>query len=160
MSETADLPPMGKDDFYGRDVLTSAESLQQDFPMKISFPIAFLSVLVLSGCGPSRKAVPVETYSSPVEETVGGRPMYAPRNLIILYDPEVGKEPLKKAFADYGAEVIYEYGMMNGFAIRIPEKADILKAMEYFRKVKGVLSVERDRITYLDDPIRPRPIDK
>ena len=118
-----------------------------------------LFFLLLSGCGSSRKAaVPVSDFSS--EESIGGRPMYAPRNLIILYDKEVGKEPLEKAFSDYGAEVIYEYGMMNGFAIRIPENADIRKAMEYFRKVKGVLSVERDRITYLDDPVRPRLEDK
>jgi len=75
---------------------------------------------------------------------------FSPRTLILMYDVTVGKEPLKKAFADYGAEVIYEYSIINGFAIRIPEGKDIHEAMEHFKKVEGCLSVEPDRIHHLD----------
>lgn len=82
--------------------------------------------------------------------------MYSPDRLIIMYDEEVGKEPLLKAVKEYEAEIIYDYSIIPGIAIRIPEGTDIRKAMAFFKKVKGVVSVERDRIYRLIDPVRPR----
>ena len=82
--------------------------------------------------------------------------MYSPDRLIIMYDPEVGKDPLEKAIAEYKAEILYDYNLIPGFAIRLPEGSDILKAIDYFRRVEGVVSVERDRIIRLTDPVRPR----
>ena len=40
--------------------------------------------------------------------------------------------------------------------IRIPDGTDIRDAIAFFRKVKGVTSVERDRIIRLTDPVKPK----
>ena len=82
--------------------------------------------------------------------------MYSSDRLIIMYDPEVGRDPLEKAISEYKAEILYDYNLIPGFAIRLPEGSDILKAIDYFRRVEGVVSVERDRIIRLTDPVRPR----
>ena len=71
-----------------------------------------------------------------------------------MYDTEIGKEPLQNAVKQYGAEIIYDYSIIPGMAIRIPEGKDIHEAIEYFKKVKGVVSVERDRIYHLTDPVK------
>lgn len=82
--------------------------------------------------------------------------MYSPNTLIIMYDTEIGKTPLIEAVGSYGAEIIYDYSIIPGMAIRIPEGTDIHKAMAYFKKVEGVVSVERDRINHLVEPVKPR----
>ncbi len=82
--------------------------------------------------------------------------MFSPNTLIIMYDAEIGKAPLAKAVSSYGAEIIYDYSIIPGMAIRIPEGTDIRRAISYFKNVKGVVSVERDRITHLTDPVKPR----
>ena len=46
--------------------------------------------------------------------------------------------------------------IVTGFAIRIPDGKKIGDAIQYFKKVEGVKSVERDRIYHIDDPIGPR----
>ena len=79
-----------------------------------------------------------------------GKPLYAPRVLILLYDEEVGKEHLKYAINEYGAEVIYEYNIFKGFAIRIPEDNNLEDAIKYFKEVEGVISVEKDKLLHLD----------
>ena len=79
----------------------------------------------------------------------------SPTNLIIMYDAEIGKETLLQAVKDYGAELLYDYRIISGIAIRIPEGKHILEAIAYFSKVKGVTAVERDHIYHLIDPVRP-----
>ena len=81
---------------------------------------------------------------------------YSPNTLIIMYDEAVGKEPLLEAIEAYGAEVKYDYSLIPGMAIRIPDGKDIRDAITFFRKVRGVTSVERDRIIRLTDPVKPR----
>lgn len=81
---------------------------------------------------------------------------YAPDRLIIMYDEKTGKEPLLKALKDYNAEIIYDYDIIPGMAVKIPEGSDIKDAIKYFRAVKGVVSVERDRIIRLTDPVKPK----
>ena len=76
-------------------------------------------------------------------------------NLIIMYDAEIGKETLLQAVKDYGAELLYDYRIISGIAIKIPEGKHILEAIAYFSKVKGVTAVERDRIYHLIDPVKP-----
>lgn len=100
-----------------------------------------LAVLSLVCCGTSHKAAKEEQQT---ETKQAG--LYSPNTLIIMYDSEVGKEPIVKAIKRYGAEVIYDYNIIPGMAIRIPDGKDIRDAAVYFRKVKGVLSVERDAI--------------
>lgn len=80
----------------------------------------------------------------------------SPTNLIIMYDAEIGKEALLQAVKDYGAELLYDYRIISGIAIKIPEGKHILEAIAYFSKVKGVIAVERDHIYHLIDPVRPK----
>lgn len=80
----------------------------------------------------------------------------SPTNLIIMYDAEIGKETLLQAVKDYGAELLYDYRIISGIAIKIPEGKHILEAIAYFSKVKGVTTVERDHIYHLIDPVKPK----
>ena len=107
--------------------------------------------LVLS-CGAARHTYPVEgplVRAEPEGE-------FSPNILIIMYDEAVGKEPLLEAIEAYGAELKYDYSLIPGMAIRIPDGKDIRDALAFFKKVKGVTSVERDRIIRLTDPVKPR----
>ena len=45
-----------------------------------------------------------------------------------------------------GAEIISEVDVLSGLSVRIPEKTDILKAIDFFQSVKGVKSVVRDPV--------------
>ena len=80
----------------------------------------------------------------------------SPTNLIIMYDAEVGKEALMQAVKDYGAELLYDYSIIPGIAIKIPEGKHILEAIDYFNQVQGVTAVERDHIYHLTDPVKPK----
>ncbi len=103
--------------------------------------------LVLS-CGAARHEGPL-VRAEPEGE-------FSPNILIIMYDEAVGKEPLLEAIEAYGAELKYDYSLIPGMAIRIPDGKDIRDALAFFKKVKGVTSVERDRIIRLTDPVKPR----
>jgi len=71
--------------------------------------------------------------------------LFSSSTLIIHYDSVIGKEPLLKAIEQYGAEIIYDYRIINAVAIRIPDGTDIHTAIDHFNQVDGVLSVNRDR---------------
>ena len=81
---------------------------------------------------------------------------HSPHVFLVMYDAEVGKEPLQKAIKDYKCEVIYDYKIIHGMALKKPENKTLEETMHYFRGVKGVLSVEYDRINHLVEPVRPR----
>jgi len=70
--------------------------------------------------------------------------------LIVSYDIEIGKDPLKKAIRKYGASIIYDYRIVNAIAVRLPDPSKMDEAILYFERVKGVLQVSRDRVNYLD----------
>ena len=81
---------------------------------------------------------------------------HSPHVFLVMYDAEVGKEPLQKAIKAYKCEVIYDYKIIHGMALKKPESKTLEETMHYFRGVKGVLSVEYDRINHLVEPVRPR----
>ena len=81
---------------------------------------------------------------------------YSPTNLIVTYDAEIGKEPLLKAIHEIQAEIIYDYSIITGMAIRKPETMSLDATKAYFEKVKGVVSVAYDHIYRLDDPVKPK----
>jgi len=81
---------------------------------------------------------------------------HSPHVFLVMYDAEVGKEPLQKAIKAYKCEVIYDYKIINGMALKKPESKTLEETMHYFRGVKGILSVEYDRINHLVEPVRPR----
>jgi len=56
----------------------------------------------------------------------------------------------------YRCEIVYDYGIINGMALKKPEDKTLEETMQYFKKVKGVISVEYDHIIRLTDPVKPR----
>lgn len=71
--------------------------------------------------------------------------------LIIMYDTTIGKQPLLKAMKRYKAKLLYDYKNFNGVAISISDTYDETKAIHFFEKVSGVISVQRDRKMQLFD---------
>ena len=67
------------------------------------------------------------------------------RVLIIWYDQQTGKKPLLKAVRRMRCKLIYDYKMLSGIAICLPQHADKRQMMQYFKDVKGVLGVQEDR---------------
>ena len=83
-------------------------------------------------------------------------PEHSPNVFLVMYDEKVGKEPLLKSIKVYGVEIIYDYGIINGMALKKPEDKTLEETMQYFKQVKGVTNVEYDRIIRLTDPVKPR----
>jgi len=113
---------------------------------------AQIALILLTACGTAKKAelqAPV-----PVAEKVVGE--HSETTFLVMYDSEVGKEPLLKAVKDLDAEVIYDYHTIAGMTIKKPNDRTLEETMEYFRTVKGVLTVEYDRIIRLTDPVKPQ----
>ena len=81
---------------------------------------------------------------------------HSPNVFLILYDAEIGKEPLQKAIKEYKCDIIYDYGIINGMALKKPENKTLEETMQYFKTVKGVTNVEYDHIIRLTDPVKPR----
>ncbi|MBR4266250.1 MAG: hypothetical protein IKQ46_09370 [Bacteroidales bacterium] len=79
---------------------------------------------------------------------------------LVTFDKEIGKEFLYQAIEDYGAEIVYDYEIIAGMSIKRPKNKSLEETMDYFRTVKGVLSVEYDLIYKLDDPVSPKPSDR
>ena len=81
---------------------------------------------------------------------------HSPNVFLIMYDAEVGKEPLLKAIKEYKCEIVYDYGIITGMALKKPEDKTLEETMQYFKTVKGVTNVEYDHIIRLTDPVKPR----
>jgi hypothetical protein len=108
--------------------------------MKMKFIVlgmAFFVAVLTTGCRLFKpKEVPVTNSTSQPEI----------RNLIIFYDAKVGKEILLEAVNQYGAKLLYDYTNLNGIAVAVPENKSMNDAIKYFKKVNGVLSVEKDQV--------------
>lgn len=117
-------------------------------------------ILVLSlacfSCHSKQQLVPFDEML-PQRDAVGE---YSPTTLIITYDAEVGKQPLLDAIKASGAQIIYDYKMIHGMAIKKPDNMTLDEAIAHFRKVRGVLTVEKDRIIRLTDPVKPPVLDR
>ena len=85
---------------------------------------------------------------------------HSENTFLVMYDGEVGKGPLLEAIERYGVEIIYDYSIINGMALKKPEKRGLEETMDYFRKVKGVTAVEYDHIYRLTDPVRPIEVER
>ena len=101
----------------------------------------------------------VDSYDSPDIPAVGNMPpirprqaglAYSPNTLIIYYDEGVGIGPLKKAVVKSGAEILYDYSIINALTVRIPNGKTLEESAKYFSKVKGVVEVSKNSIYHLD----------
>lgn len=148
--------------------------------------VAQVVLVLLSSCGTkmiAEEPLPVTendsqmNYETPLKDRVvrervimrerdslranGLEPDHSPNVFLVMYDPAVGKDALQKAIKEYGCEtqkveVVYDYRIIHGMALKKPDCKTLEETMEFFRGVEGVLSVEYDHIIRLDDPVRPR----
>lgn len=81
---------------------------------------------------------------------------HSPNVFLVMYDEKVGKESLQKAVKAYKCEVIYDYNLINGMALKKPEGKTLEETIQYFKGIKGVVAVEYDRINHLVEPVKPR----
>lgn len=113
--------------------------------------IVQIAIVFLTSC---RSKQTVELSAS--IETHKYEPEHSPNVFLVMYDEKEGKEHLQKAIKEYKCEIVYDYGMINGMALKKPEDKTLEDTMQYFRGVKGVLTVEYDHIIRLTDPVKPR----
>ena len=83
-------------------------------------------------------------------------PEHSPNVFLLMYDAEIGKEPLLKAIKEYKCEIVYDYGIITGMALKKSEDKTLEETMQYFKTVKGVTNVEYDHIIRLTDPVKPK----
>jgi hypothetical protein len=83
-------------------------------------------------------------------------PEHSPDVFLLMYDEKVGKEPLLQAIKDYKCEIVYDYNIISGMALKKPDDKTLEETMQYFRKVKGVTTVEYNHIIRLTDPVKPK----
>ena len=107
-----------------------------------------IALLVFTSCGAKQTVVKIEPTA---EANV---PEHSPTVFLVMYDTEIGKEPLLKAIKEYKAEVIYDYNIINGMALKKPDDKSLEEIMQIFKTVKGVMSVGYDHIYHLTDPVK------
>ena len=112
--------------------------------------IAQIALLFFTSCKTKQN---IETALPIQHEYV---PEHSPSVLIVMCDKETGKKPLLKAIKEYKAEIIYDYSIIPGMAIKKPDDKSLEETLQYFKKVKGVVSVEYDHIYHLTDPVKPK----
>ena len=122
-----------------------------DFDSVRLFPEDSLSAAFDFAAANGQKAVFVLSSGEEIRLQGSGQEEFSPSTLIIMCDQAVGKDHLRTAVKEFGAEIIYDYNIICGMAIRIPEGKDLRKAMEFFAGIPGVVAVERDRIHQLID---------
>lgn len=121
------------------------------------------AITVATGCSTisrtEKQLSKVDSYDSPDIPAIGECPptrpcqsglAYSHNILIVSYDEGVGKGPLRKAVSKYGAEILYDYSIINALAIRLPEGKTLDDGIHYFNKVKGVIDVSKNSIYRLD----------
>ena len=113
--------------------------------------VAQIAFIALTSCRVKQAIV----LSAPIESHKY-EPEHSPNVFLVMYDKEIGKEPLLKAIKEYNCEVIYDYNIINGMALKKPENKTLEETMQQFKQVKGVTNVEYDKIIRLTDPVKPR----
>ena len=116
-------------------------------------------MLCCTSCGAQRQAVtatPAEPIGNDItpeklqKEAVEEAQEVVPGVLIVYVDSAVGKEPLRQALKEMGAQVIYDYSNLSAMAIRLPKGMTNAQGTRRLQQVKGVLSVQPDRVMHLD----------
>ena len=121
---------------------------------KYGLPLILLAQIVLIALTSCKTKQTVQ-LSAPIESH-RYEPEHSPNVFLVMYDEKVGKEPLQKAIKEYKCEIVYDYGIINGMALKKPEDKTLEETMQYIKGVKGVTTVEYDHIIRLTDPVKPR----
>jgi len=126
----------------------------QQKKFKYGIPIILITqilIFLLTSCRTKK----VVELPMPIQESKYA-PEHSPNVFLLMYDAEVGKEPLLKAIKEYKCEIVYDYNIISGMALKKPEDKTLEETMQYFKTVKGVTNVEYDHITRLTDPVKPK----
>lgn len=127
---------------------TMHKKFKYGLPLILLFQIALIA---LTSCKTKHVAeIPASIHDSKYA------PEHSPNVFLVMYDAEIGKAPLLKAVKEYRCEIVYDYGIINGMALKKPENKTLEETMQYFKKVKGVTNVEYDKIYHLTDPVKPK----
>ncbi len=121
---------------------------------KYGLPLILLAQIALIALTSCKTKQTVE-LSAPIESHKY-EPEHSPNVFLVMFDEKVGKEPLQKAINEYKCEIVYDYGIINGMALKKPEDKTLEETMQYFKGIKGVTTVEYDHIIRLTDPLKPR----
>lgn len=70
--------------------------------------------------------------------------------LIIYYQDSAARKRLRKALKKLHCETLYTYHNFDALAVSIPHGANGLDIARQLRKIRGVISVEPDRILQLN----------
>lgn len=112
-----------------------------------------LALCLLTSCASRQKIVAVlPAKELPDQQLV---PEHNPNVFLLTYDQKIGREAVLKAIKAIRAEIVYDYHSFAGMALKKPDDKTLEETMDFFRQVKGVLSVEYDHVIHLTDPVRP-----
>ena len=131
---------------------TMHKKFKYGLPLILLVQIALLS---LCSCATTASHTPSYSTEIPVMENKSVQE-HSPNVFLVMYDAEIGKAPLQKAIKEYQCEIVYDYGIINGMALKKPENKTLEETIQYFKSVKGVISVEYDHIIRLTDPVKSR----
>lgn len=112
--------------------------------------IAQIALLFLTSCKTKQQTESISTIQHQDTQE------HSPYVFLVMYDAEIGKKPLLKAISEYKCEIIYDYHIIKGMALKKPKGKTLEETMQYFKKVKGVLTVEYDHVYHLTDPVKPK----
>lgn len=114
--------------------------------------VALIALVTLTSCK-TKQTYELSEVSVQAHKFV---PEHSPDVFLIMYDAKIGKEPLLEAIKEYKCEIIYDYGTINGMALKKPEDKTLEETILYFKKVKGVTNVEYNHIIRLTDPVKAK----
>ena len=128
------------------------KTMHKKFKYGIPLILMLQVVLVLMTSCKTKQSVE-QSEAALEQQLVSG---HSPNVFLVMYDANVGKEPLEKAIKKYKCEVVYEYNMLNCLALKKPKKKSLEDAIAYFKTVEGVVSVDYDNTIRLTDPVKPK----
>ena len=117
---------------------------------RFGFYQVLIALLIFTSCKSNQQITRVAPVSSGILQE------HSPDVFLVMYDAGIGKEPLLEAIIEYKCEIVYDYGSINGMALKKPESKTLEETMQHFKNVKGVLTVEYDHVYHLTDPVKPR----
>lgn len=113
-------------------------------------PIGHLAVLAVLTIG--SMAVSACQHQMPKNSPTTSKPV-APslqqqvaHTLIVMYGPTVNKDALNKVIGMYQGTITHQYTIINGLAVRFPDKTPMMAVAKQLRAVPGVTSVEFDSV--------------
>lgn len=107
---------------------------------------------------PPVKPTPLPTVQPPTTQPavvastptpVATQATYSQNTLVIFYN-EAFKSAVISAIQARQADIIYDFNLMNGVAIRLNSNDDVQQAMQQLSKINGVITVNRDKLNIID----------